>query len=241
MNPSSSHLQDVFPVEGIDLQVCPRQCLRNDWEQWGCAQQSAELLSTIWCFLRRNLEPAVLPLEALQSWGAQAGVGCRMATAQGSQHLLIDQEMMGNTGRVQGNQPTYFCSLQDKAQINQVLFVPLIFWRCFVWFGFSKGKNGAKLQIPGLSCWGKSRDPFPSNKCPPGSSAKTISHSHPNKMRMRRRLPLIHPPGPGLQTANDGPWEVSKLLLGISLLKMFSSEKVPAPLSVQLLCKAGIS
>lgn len=41
-----------------------------------------------------------------------------------------------------------------------------------------------------------------------------ISHSHPNKIR-RRRLSLINPPGPGLHTGIDGPWEAAKLLLGI--------------------------
>lgn len=46
-------------------------------------------------------------------WDAQAGAGSMMVTDQGSQELLTGQASgsMENTGRVQGNQPTHFCSL----------------------------------------------------------------------------------------------------------------------------------
>lgn len=110
MNPSSSHLQDVFPVEGIDLHVCPRQCLRNDWNN-EVVHSREQNCSAPFGVSEEESGASCAPLEAVQSWGAQAGAGCRVATAQGSQDLLIDQEIRGNTGRVQGNQPTYFSSL----------------------------------------------------------------------------------------------------------------------------------
>lgn len=49
MNPSSSHLQDVFPVEGIDLQVCPSQCLSSDWNN--------EVVHSRGCFSAGLLSP----------------------------------------------------------------------------------------------------------------------------------------------------------------------------------------
>lgn len=191
----------------------------------------------IWC-LRGNLElKSEFPWGLRAGWDAQAGARHSGISWWSRQVKWWKTQLECKEIR---KSSIIFVPYRTKA--NQSGFTHCFnFWCCFVWFGLGKGENGAKLQTAGLSCWGKSRDPFHSNECPSGSSTKTNFPLPPTEEEQEETFPsqsrITNSKWCALGSFQAPPgYFYAENVFSV----LGPSGKVPAPLSVQLML-AGIS
>lgn len=179
-----------------------------------------------------------LELESVFPWGLRAGWDAQAAARHsGSPGKWNDGKHSWSAGK----SAHLFLFPTGQGQTNQVLLVAFIFGVVLSGLVLAKGKTEQSFKVQVWAAEGSPGIPSIPMSAQQAAQQKPISHSHPQKMS-RRRLSLL---SPGLQTASDGSWEASKLLLVISILKMFFQCWVPVgrsqPHSLYNSWKAGRS